>query len=222
MNARAEIPEARAMVDGQIAARGMRDTRILGAMACLPREQFVPPEARDEAYADHPVPIGAGQTISQPYIVAAMTAALGPAPTDHVLEVGTGSGYQTALLALLARSVVSIERHAALGARAGEVLAALGLGNISLVTGDGTLGYPAAAPYDAILVTAGAPEVPESLLAQLAEGGRLVCPVGSREEQRLVRVTRQGGDFHRERGERCLFVPLIGRAGWPPAPDGGG
>jgi protein-L-isoaspartate(D-aspartate) O-methyltransferase len=203
------------MVATQIAARGIRDERVLQALRDVPRHMFVPDSLRDDAYQDRPLPIGEGQTISQPYIVASMTASLAPGPNDRVLEVGTGSGYQAAILARLAGSVITIERHAVLADRASEIFALLGISNIKVVTGDGTEGYPPDEPYDRILVTAGAPAVPETLKAQLAEGGRLVIPVGPFGFQRLMVVERHGQTFSEREGEGCVFVPLVGRHGWP-------
>jgi protein-L-isoaspartate(D-aspartate) O-methyltransferase len=185
-------------------------------MGRVPREAFVPPADHSRAYADQALPIGEGQTISQPYMVAAMTAALGLTGSERVLEIGTGSGYQTAILAELAREVLSVERLPELAAAARGRLVSLGYGNVQVVVGDGTLGYPDAAPYDAILVTAGAPRVPESLTAQLAEGGRLAIPVGSRHHQELRVVTRQKDAWVESIRDACVFVPLVGREGWPP------
>lgn len=207
-------PRAVAMVREQIAARGVTDPRVLDALARVPREAFVPREWQAHAYEDRPLPIGCGQTISQPYMVAHMTELLHLSPTSRVLEIGTGSGYQTAVLAALAGRVVSVERHAALSKDAGRRLAALGYRNVALYTGDGSAGFPAEAPYDAILVTAGAPVLPEALQQQLADGGRLVCPVGPREQQQLLVLTRHGEAFDREAGTRCMFVPLVGTFGW--------
>ena len=205
------------MVTTQIAGRGVKDARVLAALREVPRHMFVPESVRRDAYDDRPLPIGEGQTISQPYIVAAMTATLAPAPTDRVLEIGTGSGYQTAILARLARSVVSMERHASLAARASETFALLGITNVHVVIGDGSNGHPDGGPYDRILVTAGAPAIPEALRAQLADGGRLVIPVGSEGFQRLILVERHGTTFTDQEGEGCVFVPLIGQHGWPEA-----
>ena len=198
----------------QIAARGVTDARVLAAMRDVPRHLFVPEAMVRDAYDDRPLPIGEGQTISQPYMVAAMTAALAPAATDRVLEIGTGSGYQAAILARLARSVVTIERHASLAARAATTLAELGISNVRVLVGDGSSGYAAEAPYERILVTAGAPSVPEPLKAQLADGGRLVMPVGPEAFQRLILIDRQGSLYTEHEGEGCVFVPLIGRHGW--------
>jgi protein-L-isoaspartate(D-aspartate) O-methyltransferase len=203
------------MVTTQIAARGVRDARVLRALRDVPRHLFVPPSLRDDAYEDRPLPIGEGQTISQPYIVAVMTALVAPEPEDHVLDIGTGSGYQAAVLATLVRSVISIERHAALAARAIETLASIGIANVQVIVADGSDGYPPHAPYDRILVAAGAPDVPASLEAELADGGRLVIPVGPPAFQRLTVVDRRGESFVRTEGEGCVFVPLVGRHGWP-------
>jgi protein-L-isoaspartate(D-aspartate) O-methyltransferase len=203
------------MVTAQIAARGVHDRRVLDALRQVPRHLFVPEHVRHDAYDDRPLPIGEGQTISQPYIVAVMTEALAPRDTDRVLEIGTGSGYQAAVLAGLAGNVVTIERHERLAGRAAQVLADLGISNVQVVVGDGTEGYEAAGPYDRILVTAGAPTVPATLKAQLAAEGRLVIPVGPAGFQRLVLVERHGQNFTENEGEGCVFVPLVGRHGWP-------
>ena len=203
------------MVDTQIAARGVRAGPVLDALRDVPRHRFVPEHLRSEAYADRPLAIGEGQTISQPYMVAIMTETLAVRPTDGVLEVGTGSGYQTAILARLAHHVVSIERHAALAERARQTLALVGARNVEVVVGDGTEGVPSRAPFDRNLVTAGAPSVPDTLRHQLADGGRLVIPVGPFGFQRLVIVERQGDAFSTREGEACVFVPLIGLHGWP-------
>ena len=202
------------MVASQIEARGVRDNRVLEALRHVPRHLFVALAAQDEAYDDRPLPIGSGQTISQPYMVAIMTATLGVEPDDRVLEIGTGSGYQTAILARLAREVISIERHEVLADRAAATMKELGITNVEVVTGDGSRGYPPAQPYDRILVTAGAPAVPDSLKAQLADGGRLVIPVGPGRFQRLIVVERNGVEFTKSEGEGCVFVPLIGAEGW--------
>ncbi len=202
------------MVETQIARRGIRDPRVLEAMRRVPRHRFVPPDQADAAYQDRPLPIGLGQTISQPYMVALMTECLQLTGDENVLEVGAGSGYQAALLAELARQVTSVERHALLAEHARQVLAELGYANVTVVVGDGTLGWPAHAPYDAIIVTAGAPRVPQALKDQLADGGRLVIPVGSGGFQSLLRITRQGARFKEEDFGGCVFVPLIGAQGW--------
>ena len=203
------------MVETQIAARGVRDTRVLDAMRTVPRHLFVPTHARAESYADRPLPIGQGQTISQPYIVAAMSELLAPKASDRVLEIGTGSGYQTAVLAALSREVITIERHAELAAQAGRVLADLKIENVDIRVGDGSEGYPDGGLFDRILVTAGAPAVPESLKAQLAPEGRLVIPVGPSHVQHLLVIDRRGDQFVETQGDACVFVPLIGREGWP-------
>ncbi len=206
--------ERERMVRWQLEARGIRDPRVLDAMRRVPRHQFVRPEDERRAYEDRPLVIGAGQTISQPYIVAAMTAALGPKPGDRVLEVGTGSGYQAAVLSVLAGEVVTIERVPDLADRARATLERLGYANVRVLTGDGSGGWPEGQPYDGILVTAAAPRVPDVLVAQLAEGGRLVIPVGSREFQELVLVEKIGHRVREHRREGCIFVPLVGRFGW--------
>jgi protein-L-isoaspartate(D-aspartate) O-methyltransferase len=203
-----------AMVATQIAARGVRDARVLEAMREVPRHRFVPEEARLEAYEDRPLPIGQGQTISQPYMVATMTETLAPQQEDRVLEIGTGSGYQTAILARLAARVHSMERHAALAERARSVLDSLGITNVQIHLGDGTEGLPEEAPFERILVTAGAPAVPQSLRQQLTDGGRLVIPVGPSDFQHVTIVERRGDQYVERLGDACTFVPLIGRLGW--------
>jgi protein-L-isoaspartate(D-aspartate) O-methyltransferase len=204
-----------AMVELQLRARGIRDPRVLAAMGRVPRHEFLGPEFQREAYEDRPLPIGHGQTVSQPYIVAAMLEALELQPADRVLEVGTGSGYQTALLAELTAKVYSIERHAALAERAREALARLGYREVEVVVGDGTEGLPNAAPFDAILVSAAAPRLPPPLLEQLAEGGRMIVPVGFAEGQELELVRKHQGRPLITRLDACRFVPLIGREGFP-------
>lgn len=202
------------MVERQIRARGVRDERVLEAMRKVPRHVFVPPDLVDEAYEDHPLSIGKGQTISQPYIVALMTEALELEGNEKVLEVGTGSGYQTAILAELAREVYSIERIPELAREAEARLEDLGYTNVHIKVGNGTLGWPEEAPFDAIMVTAGAPKVPGPLKAQLADGGRLVIPVGSEFHQILYRIKRQKDTFSEEALTSCVFVPLVGEEGW--------
>ena len=203
-----------AMVADQIARRGVRDPAVLAALASVPRHQFVPDDQRESAYADKALPIGLGQTISQPYMVAAMTEALHITSTSKVLEVGTGSGYQAAVLASIAREVISIERRPELADAARRRLEDLGFVNVRIVIGDGTEGLAAEAPYDGILVAAGAPAVPEPLRAQLADGGHLVIPVGPAELQELIIVRRAGDAFSVSHGDPCVFVPLVGRHGW--------
>lgn len=203
------------MVEFQLRQRDIRDERVLAAMATVPREEFVPASERGGAYADGALPIGHGQTISQPVVVAFMAEAMQIAPTDKVLEIGTGSGYGAAILSRLAAEVHTVERIAALADRAAETLQRLGYLNVHVHRSDGTLGLPSHAPYDAISVTAGAKEVPQPLLDQLAEGGRLVIPVGSLSGQRMQRITRRGNEFHTEDFGAYAFVPLIGEHGWP-------
>jgi protein-L-isoaspartate(D-aspartate) O-methyltransferase len=207
-------PRAR-MVRDQIAARGVTDPRVLAAMAAVPREAFV--EAPDP-FRDSPLPIGEGQTISQPYIVALMAEAARLGPGDRALEVGAGSGYAAAVLARLCARVVAVERNARLAARARDRLAALGVGTVEVEAGDGTLGWPAAAPFDAIVVSAAGPRVPDSVRTQLAPGGRLVIPVGPRGgPPRLLRVTRTAEGFAEEALGLVRFVPLIGAEGFADA-----
>lgn len=210
------------MVETQLRRRGIADPRVLEVMGTLPREAFLAGSlARDpwEAYKDSALPAGKGQTLSQPYMVALMTEALSLTPGDRVLEIGTGTGYQTAILAMIAEEVWSVERDPDLGSEARERLRNLGLENVRLRVGDGTLGWPEGAPYQAILVTAGAPRIPDSLLAQLGDGGRLVIPVGSRTLQDLLRVTREGDEVSSESLVECRFVPLVGEEGWRNSPD---
>ena len=197
------------MVDHQLRARGITDERVLDAMARVPRHEFTAGRYRDQAYEDYPLPIGEGQTISQPYIVALMLEALSLAPTDRVLEVGTGSGYVTALLAELAAQVVSLERHTVLADEARDLLADLGYTNVKVMAGDGSQGYPELAPYNAIIVSAAAPGVPDALLAQLAEGGRMIIPVGREESQQLQLIHRRNGQPLTTLRELCRFVPLV-------------
>ena len=203
------------MVASQLAARGIRDCRVLAAMACVPREWFLPPQLADEAYDDAPLPIGSGQTISQPYIVALMTAALAPRRGDRVLEIGTGSGYQTAVLAHLGARVYTIERLPDLLVEAEERFRRLGLTNIETRLGDGAGGWPERAPFDGIIVTAAAPAVPPPLTQQLAVGGRLVIPIGDLGAQELVILEREpaggGGGLVERRAGGVRFVPLISR-----------
>jgi protein-L-isoaspartate(D-aspartate) O-methyltransferase len=204
----------RKMVETQIAARGIRDERVLQATRTIPRHLFVEEAMWEQAYNDYPLPIGEKQTISQPYIVGLMTEALTIKPTDRVLEIGTGSGYQTAILASLAEWVYSVERLRSLAVKARKVLDHLHLYNVSIRIGDGTLGWEEHKPYDGILVTAGSPEIPQPFVDQLAEGGRLVIPVGDRYSQTLWRLTKKGRELQREDLGGCRFVDLLGRHGW--------
>lgn len=204
----------RRMVQEQIAGRGVRDQRLLKAMQEVPRHLFVDEALWSQAYNDHPLSIGEGQTISQPYMVALMSDALGLTGGEKVLEIGTGSGYQTAILAKLCDWVYSVERILSLSRQAQRVLEQIGIFNVNLIVGDGTKGHAREAPYDAIMVTAGAPQVPQPLLAQLKEGGRLVVPVGDRHLQNLMRLTRRGEEFVSEDLGGCRFVNLIGEHGW--------
>jgi protein-L-isoaspartate(D-aspartate) O-methyltransferase len=203
------------MVKQQIETRGVTDRQVLAAMGKVPRHKFVPREQRSLAYGDFPLPLGEGQTISQPYMVAAMTELLRLKADDKVLEIGTGSGYQCAILAEIAKFVVSIERIGLLADRASNTLQELGYQNVKIVVGDGTQGYPPEAPYDAILVTAGAPLVPEPLLEQLNIGGTIVIPVGDRFSQ-ILYVQRKIKDNQYEliKSTPCRFVDLIGKDGW--------
>ena len=203
------------MVRTQVAARGLRHARVLAALAAVPRHCFVPAALRDAAYDDAPLPVGYGQTISQPYMVALMTAALAPRRSDRVLEIGTGSGYQTAILAHLVKRVYTVERLPELSRGAAGRLAALGLDNVEYRIGDGSLGWSDAAPFDGIVVTAAAPAIPGPLAVQLAHGGRIAVPVGDLAFQELmVGVLGPGGlAVHAEGG--CRFVPLIGRHAFP-------
>jgi protein-L-isoaspartate(D-aspartate) O-methyltransferase len=202
------------MVREQIARRGVHSERVLAALRTVPRHCFVPQEYQDRAYQDGPLPIGSGQTISQPYIVALMSEMLELKGDEIVLEIGTGSGYQAAVLGSLARQVYSIERHQALAERARAILAHLGIDNVQVYTGDGSNGLPKHAPYDGIIVTAAAPRVPKPLLAQLADGGRLVLPVGGWEGQTLEVWRRQGSRYDYDTVLAVAFVPLIGEHGW--------
>jgi protein-L-isoaspartate(D-aspartate) O-methyltransferase len=202
------------MVETQIAARGVKNQLVLNAMKKVPRHVFVPSESMEAAYSDRPLPIGYGQTISQPYMVAVMTEALGLEGSGKVLEVGTGSGYQAAILAEIASHVVTTERVPELAEAARSVIRELGYTNVEVIVADGSKGYIAEAPYDAIIVTAGAPEIPRSLVDQLADGGRLVVPVGNTYQQTLTRLTKRGSEEVVERLEGCVFVPLIGEYGW--------
>jgi protein-L-isoaspartate(D-aspartate) O-methyltransferase len=202
------------MVERQLRRRGIGDERVLAAMEAVPREEFVPGSVRDRAYADSALSIGAEQTISQPWIVAAICQAMELSGSELVLEVGTGSGYSAAILSRLAGHVVSVERHRALSDGAARVLRSLEVTNVELVVGDGSLGAPDRAPFDAIAVHATAPAAPPALLDQLAEGGRLVVPIAEREADRLTVLRRHGGEIAGETIGPCRFVPLIGEEGF--------
>jgi len=204
------------MVRAQLEQRGITDSRVLQAMATVPRHLFVPPEARTQAYGDRALPISDGQTISQPYIVALMAQALNLRPGDRVLEVGAGSGYAAAVLSQLAGEIYTIERWPTLAQAAERRLHDMGYTNVHVFHGDGTAGLPAYAPFDGIAVPAAAPWVPRPLREQLGEGGRLVIPVGGRNEQLLLRLTRSNHRTHTERLGEVRFVPLIGEHAWEP------
>lgn len=206
--------ERERMVEEQLVRRGITDARVLEAMRKVPRHLFVEEALRDRAYGDHPLPIGEGQTISQPYIVGIMTELLHLTGSEKVLEIGTGTGYQTAVLAELARRVCSVERIASLAARARATLEAMGYTNVWVRTADGTFGWPDEAPFDRILVSAAAPAVPEPLFEQLVEGGRMVLPVGDPFAQTLTVVDRVGGEKKISADSGCVFVKLIGKYGW--------
>ena len=209
------LAQRRSMVESQLRARGIRDERVLAAMFRVPRHEFVSAEYRDQVYEDHPIPIGEGQTLSQPYIVAVMLEALALDPSDTVLEIGTGSGYQTALLAELAKQVYSVERHASLAHDARATLARLGYNNVEVALGDGSHGLAERAPFDAIVVSAAAPQIPPPLFEQMREGGRMVIPVGPAHAQELQLVRKQAGKLIVANLEGCRFVPLIGSEGYP-------
>jgi protein-L-isoaspartate(D-aspartate) O-methyltransferase len=201
------------MVDSQLRARGISDECVLGAMLRVPRHEFAPESYRDRAYENYPLPIGEGQTISQPFMVALMLEALTLTPSDRVLEIGTGSGYLTALLAELTAQVFSVERHAVLADSARAILARLGYSNVRVIVADGSQGFRECAPYDAIVVSAAAAEVPPALLQQLAEGGRMVIPVGPADTQQLHLIRMENGQPRVELRELCRFVPLVSRDG---------
>ena len=204
----------RRMVDQQLTARGITDPRVAAAFRKVPRHLFVPPDLEESAYEDRPLPIGSAQTISQPYMVALMTSQLRLQGHERVLEIGTGSGYQTAILAELALEAFSVERLPELLSAAKTRLEMLGSSNVHLLPADGSLGWAEHAPYDAIIVTAAAPEVPAPLLEQLGTGGRLVLPIGGPEGQTLARIEKRNGKVLREDIARCIFVPLVGEHGW--------
>jgi len=201
------------MVSDQIVRRGITDRRVLEVMSVVPRHMFADSDDYESAYGDHPIQIGYGQTVSQPYMVALMSQCLELSGTERVLEIGTGSGYQAAVLVELAGEVHSVERHEGLANRTRALFERLHL-PIEAHVGDGSGGWPDGAPYDRIIVTAGAPRVPAPLIEQLADNGRLVAPVGSRDEQRLLMVVNRGGEIHTSGHGACVFVPLIGESGW--------
>jgi len=206
--------ERRLMVEIQLRNRGIRDPKVLDAMLHVPRHEFVPASLIKAAYDDRPLPLGDAETISQPYMVAAMTEAARVQPGDKALEVGTGSGYQAAILAYLGARVYSVDRNAELAESARERLARLGYDGVEVIVGDGSEGYPPAAPYAVIMVTAAAPSVPPALLEQLAEEGRLLIPVGDLRRQDLLLNVKQAGEVRTWTLDPCQFVPLVGKAGW--------
>jgi protein-L-isoaspartate(D-aspartate) O-methyltransferase len=206
--------ERERMIEEQLTRRGISDERVIGAMRRVPRHLFVEEALRDRAYGDHPLPIGEHQTISQPYIVALMTSLLALEGGEKVLEVGTGSGYQTAVLAALARRVCSIERRPALAARARSVIEGYGITNVWIRVGNGTLGWPDEAPFDRILVAAGGPVVPPPLFQQLADGGRMIVPIGDTANQILTLVQNVGGTMKTTPYGDCTFVKLVGKYAW--------
>ena len=202
------------MIDQQLKARGIRDPRVLEAFRRVDRALFVPPTDLEHAYDDRPLPIGRGQTISQPYIVALMSEQLAVRSTDRVLDIGTGSGYQAALLGRLAAEVHTVERIESLSRSAAVAVKLCGINNVHFHVGDGTLGWPDAGPYDGILVAAAAPNVPKALTDQLVDGGRLILPIGTRDGQILTLIRRTGEKFEQTSLCGCIFVPFIGQAGW--------
>lgn len=202
------------MVDTQLIPRGISDKMVLDTMRTIPRHLFVPKDYAHSAYNDMALPIGEGQTISQPYMVAVMTEKLALTPECKVLEIGTGSGYQTAVLAALAKEVYTIERIESLSKKAEQILINLGFKNIHFIVGDGSLGYDIAKPYDRVIITAGAPAIPQTIKDQLAEGGIIVAPVGDKYSQTLVVVRKTKEGFLTEYSTGCVFVPLVGKHGW--------
>jgi protein-L-isoaspartate(D-aspartate) O-methyltransferase len=204
----------RSMIDSQLKSRGISSLEVLRAMSVVPREKFVSSEFIEAAYNDGPLSIGSGQSISQPYMVAMMTEALMLRKNDKVLEIGTGSGYQAAVLQEISSHIYSIEKICSLAENAKTLLGSLGYSDIVIKVGDGTLGWPEEAPFDAIIVTSGSPSVPETLMSQLADNGRMIIPVGSMTHQRIIRITRTEGNFNKEELLSCVFVPLIGEHGW--------
>jgi len=209
-----QFTAARRRLIDELRDKGIKDMAVLRALDLTPRHQFVPTGVRHRAYEDVPLPIGSGQTISQPWVHAIYLQTLALKGDEKVLEIGTGSGYQTVLLAHLCRHVFSIERIRPLIETARDAITECGVRNVSLMVGDGTLGWPENGPYDAILVSAGTPEIPAPLLAQLAEGGRLIAPVGGRDDQLLVEITRRGDAFEQRELSAVRFVPLVGEHGW--------
>lgn len=212
-------PQRAEMIEKQLRRRGIEDRAVLAAMFDVPRHEFLAEELRSRAYEDSALPIGSGQTISQPYIVAAMTSALRLPLTERALEIGTGTGYQAAVLSLLAKEVFTIERRPELASAAAKRLADLGYHNVHVHCGDGTLGLPEFAPFDAILVAAAAPAAPQPLLAQLAESGRMIIPVGDEDNQELRLIEKHAGAFSTKILEGCRFVPLVGHHGWQNPPQ---
>src|SRR5215467_1934910 len=212
-------PQRAEMIEKQLKRRGIEDRGVLAAMLAVPRHEFVATELRSRAYEDSALPIGIGQTISQPYIVAAMTSALRLQPTDRALEIGTGTGYQAAVLSVLAKEIFSIEHLPELASAASQKLAGLGYHNAHVHCGDGTFGLPECAPFDAMLVAAAAPAAPQPLLAQLAEGGRMIIPVGDEDNQELQLIEKHAGAFSTKILEGCRFVPLVGHHGWQNPPQ---
>ncbi|MFB6290809.1 MAG: protein-L-isoaspartate(D-aspartate) O-methyltransferase [Candidatus Bipolaricaulia bacterium] len=206
--------ELERMIENQLEKRGIKDERLLDAFRANPRHLFVSEDQRSQAYSDRPLPIGEGQTISQPYIVALMTDLLSVGPDDRVLEIGTGSGYQTAILATLGDAVFTIERKAELQKRAKDIHREIGLKNITYKIGDGTKGWREHAPFERIIGTGSVPEVPESLINQLDDPGRLVIPAGPKRQQRIVLVTRKNEETKKEKKSYCSFLPLVGEEGW--------
>jgi protein-L-isoaspartate(D-aspartate) O-methyltransferase len=211
----AELTQQRAeMVDAQLRRRGIRDERVLRAMEIVPRHEFVPWQLQREAYHDSPIPIGEGQTVSQPYIVAHMLEALRLSPEDRVLEVGTGTGYEAAVMSRIVREVYTIERFASLAEAAKNTFDRLRYTNIHVLIGDGSRGYADGAPYDAIIVAAAAPRVPDALVEQLKDGGRAIVPVGEADLQQLRLVSKNDGGVQRQTLDACRFVPLVGEEGY--------
>ncbi len=202
------------MVQEQLINRGIKTKRVIDAFKKVPRHLFIEDGLIYQAYSDHPLPISEGQTISQPYIAALMTEYLKPECDDTILEIGTGSGYQTAILAELSLKVYSVERIGSIASNARKLLDKLGYHNVMIIIGDGTKGFQEKAPYDGIIVTAAAPDIPEPFLQQLKDGGRIIIPVGDEYSQTLVRITKNGRDFNREELNACRFVKLIGEYGW--------